>query len=341
MVSRTVTQRGKSWEATVRHEGRRERRSFPDHNTAEAWAAQTEADLLTGKKEGLMETTPRPKLFGDAVEAVMKHRWSGTKSERTHELNSEALLNWFGLRRDLNTIDAGLVDKFVMHLRESGNANATVNRKLSCLSVILRFAYKRGWLDRLVEIERRSEPLTRISYYSPEEQRVIIDSFISNDANAYANLFAFLCDTGLRMGEALSLTYPDIRPLPSSPGGHAVFVHEGKQAVSPPRMIPLTRRAYRAVGNSSGGEGPFTHLTKRGCRTAWDKLRKNLGRSAEPDFIWHTCRHTFCSLLIQRGLGLTVVKKLAGHRDINTTVRYSHLSPLDSVDAIAALDADE
>ena len=42
---------------------------------------------------------------------------------------------------------------------------------------------------------------------------------------------------------------------------------------------------------------------------------------------WHTLRHTSASRRIMAGVDLVSVKEILGHRDIQTTLRYSHLDP--------------
>ncbi len=54
--------------------------------------------------------------------------------------------------------------------------------------------------------------------------------------------------------------------------------------------------------------------------------------------VWHTLRHTFCSRLVQAGIPLTTVQKLAGHKDYSTTLIYAHLSPGHLHDAVGILD---
>ena len=42
---------------------------------------------------------------------------------------------------------------------------------------------------------------------------------------------------------------------------------------------------------------------------------------------WHTLRHTAASRRVMAGVDLFTVKEILGHRDIATTMGYSHLSP--------------
>jgi site-specific recombinase XerD len=42
---------------------------------------------------------------------------------------------------------------------------------------------------------------------------------------------------------------------------------------------------------------------------------------------WHTLRHTAASRRVMAGVDIVSVKEIMGHRNIETTLRYSHLSP--------------
>jgi len=44
----------------------------------------------------------------------------------------------------------------------------------------------------------------------------------------------------------------------------------------------------------------------------------------------HILRHTFCSHLAMRGAPACAIQELAGHADLTTTQRYTHLSPAPS-----------
>ncbi len=45
------------------------------------------------------------------------------------------------------------------------------------------------------------------------------------------------------------------------------------------------------------------------------------------DYSFHSLRHTYCSWMIQAGVPVTHVQKLAGHASIETTMQYVHLAP--------------
>jgi site-specific recombinase XerD len=66
--------------------------------------------------------------------------------------------------------------------------------------------------------------------------------------------------------------------------------------------------------------------------------QKALKKSHILDFHFHDLRHTFASRLVMKGIDLTTVKELLGHKDITMTLRYSHLSKSHVKSAVLALD---
>jgi site-specific recombinase XerD len=56
-------------------------------------------------------------------------------------------------------------------------------------------------------------------------------------------------------------------------------------------------------------------------------------------FSWHCLRHTFASRLVMAGVDLRTVQELMGHKSIQMTVRYSHLTPKHTLAAVELLGA--
>ncbi len=53
---------------------------------------------------------------------------------------------------------------------------------------------------------------------------------------------------------------------------------------------------------------------------------------------WHVLRHTFASHLTMRGVPLKAVQELLGHATMEMTMRYAHLSPNVTRNAVQVLD---
>ena len=66
----------------------------------------------------------------------------------------------------------------------------------------------------------------------------------------------------------------------------------------------------------------------------WDDARK---RAELDEYVWHCNRHTFCTVLTEKGVPLKVIQKLAGHKTIAMTARYAKATDSALMDAIALL----
>ena len=77
--------------------------------------------------------------LAQATERTMQVVWAGKSAYKTMRINSRAVLGFFGADTPVRDITLDRIDRFVAHLlNERGNSGGTVNRKLSCLSRILR-----------------------------------------------------------------------------------------------------------------------------------------------------------------------------------------------------------
>ncbi len=86
---------------------------------------------------------------------------------------------------------------------------------------------------------------------------------------------------------------------------------------------------------------PYLFCDKRG-KPYYD-FRKSfataLERAGIKDFRFHDLRHTFASNLVMGGADLATVRELLGHKSIDMTLRYSHLSPDHKAKAAKIIDS--
>ena len=89
------------------------------------------------------------------------------------------------------------------------------------------------------------------------------------------------------------------------------------------------------------GKGVFPSETGKTPLDAKNFTRRNfvpaIERAKITDFHWHDLRHSFASRLVMAGVDLPTVQELMGHKTIQMTQRYAHLSPAHRLAAVQRL----
>lgn len=213
-----------------------------------------------------------------------------------------------------------LLDQVIGTLRNRGNSNATINRKMAALSKLLRKAYKMGDIHSLPEFRRQKERAGRIRFLEKNEEALLFDS-IQKRSGDYFNLSVFLVDSGCRLGEAIGLRWGDIQD------GRVTFwiTKSGRS-----RSIPLTSRAQEAIKDQAGQpKGPFASIQQHQYRAAWNEAKQEVGLGDDRDVVPHVLRHTCASRLVRGGIDLRRVQTWLGHQTLAMTMRYAHLATHD------------
>ena len=334
-----VKPRGDSFEATVHHKGERYRKSFPLKVQAEAWMLQTQADLKQGKiltdaNQG-SNTEAGPRNLIELRDLTYRKYWKDTPSASSAMQNADKCINIIGREVHPTQITMTVIDNLIFMLEAEGLASGTINRKLSALSRMLTYAYDRGFINRVPKIERKQEPESRMRFVSDAEEAEMLAfyQFIGNFE--MADLVVVGLDTGMRLSEIRRL-----RPATIDFTTGMVFVDKSKNGRS--RHIPMTSRVREVLlrkvkATESLTEALWKGWTNKKILYAWNTAKSHLKLMQEQQFVPHSMRHTFCSRLVQRGVDIVSVSKLAGHQSITTTMRYVHLVPQNLIDAVKML----
>lgn len=203
---------------------------------------------------------------------------------------------------------------------------ATANRILTVLKAILNRAYEdelvadNGAWKRVKPFKNANEPKVRFLATAECER---LSNACPADFRALAKAALF---TGARYSELASLCVADVnldaasvyirpsksgrgRHVPLSPAGLAFFrsVVAGKLGDA---------LAFTKADGTPWGKNHHVRALKGACATA--KITPEIG--------FHELRHTYASLLAQRGADLLTISKLLGHADTRITARhYAHL----------------
>lgn len=212
------------------------------------------------------------------------------------------------------------LDYLVGCLRNAGNSNATINRKLAALSKLLKKAHRMGEIKSLPEFIRLKERAGRIRFLEQDEEDALFAA-IRSRSEEYYRLAVFLVDTGARLGEAIGLHWNDIDRTQVT----FWITKSGKS-----RTIPLTKRAQKVLRAAKPARGgPFIDIKQQKFRTVWHAAKKDCGLGEDADVVPHILRHTCASRLVRGGIDLRRVQMWLGHQTLQMTMRYAHLATRD------------
>lgn len=349
-------------------------RGFDSKQEAEAFAAELEDDIRTGR---YLDPAARNRSFGEIAEEWLtskKQVKEATALRYRQALDYHVLPKW--TRTPIGSITRSGIDTWVSELLAGEAPNGFQRKKnstpLSPASVrhivrvhfgsVMRYAIdtRQISINPLVGVE-----LPRDAHTEIEELRVLTHAGVDALADAAAEasrrradraLIHLLAYCGPRINEALALQVGDLdlehrRAMIRRTWTRAL---DGTWKIGPPktwakRAIPLPEFLISELRELMTDQHAKAYLfrERRGSAAAieyknwynnvWTKATTAAG--APDGLTIHDLRHTAASLAIAAGADVMVVQRMLGHKDATETLNtYAHLWPdrLDEVmDAIS------
>lgn len=215
------------------------------------------------------------------------------------------------------------------------------------------YGLKSNIASEVGNFSKRDEIPKEYNIWSYEEFKKFI-SVVDNDM--YNLLFKTLYFTGLRQGEALALTWKDLQDNYLIVNKTLTRKKEnGKNVVNSPktaksnRKVKIDNRLLDSFKEFKEKCHKFVEFDDSwyifGClkplatTTVARKKDKYCALAGVKKIKIHDFRHSHVSLLLSKGVPITVIAKRLGHSDIEMTLNtYSHLLPGDEDKAINVLD---
>lgn len=274
--------------------------------------------------------------LGQGFEDCLTEEWKGRGGETSAVKNSRAALEFFGAKTPLSEITTDWIYAWVTRLRQIGNSNGTINRKLAALSKIMSHAFHRGKMPAKPNFpKRKQEPEGRQRFLTQEEETRALAFLSQWEKDEHVEVFCVLVDTGMRPSELWRL---ETRHCNFETGMLLIPKTKNNKA----RSVPMTSRVKGIIARR-------LELTPQGQRVfpfdnnwmehVWQRLRYSMQLGDDKEFVPYALRHTCASRLVQRGVHLSVVKEWLGHKNIQVTMRYAHLSPANLSEAVKVLEA--
>lgn len=349
------------------------------------WVAQVEAGYHhdTGRRRYLRRVRDTRRLAVDALGELQREVerqlpaevrdqtvgawlewWTGTlegkvrpKTARNHRDNVRLHLGPHLGRRRLDQLGPQHVERMMAALLDDGLKPKTVREIRSTLRVALKLAVRWGLLDRNAAADARPPKVERPVKrpFDLEEARRFRDAIAGDRLRA---LYLVCGALGLRQGEALGLTWPDVD---LEDGRLRVWRQlkrrDGEYVLEPYAKTSRSRRTLRLpqVCVDAFRERRREQLQERIAAPAWEDQYddwqlvfttasdRSQGRPVNGSWVthhmqavcrsaglpaipFHDLRHTAATLLLAQGVELKVISEILGHSTIKLTAdTYSHV----------------
>ncbi len=238
--------------------------------------------------------------------------------------------------RIMTDIDIFDLREHIDSMTDEGVRATTINRKKAVLSSVYKFALSRGYVDanivRNVVIDDDTKRRDRV--LSNDERERLIKACQESHWDKLYLIVLMAMTTGARKGELMNLRWCDVSfkdntgYLGDSKNGTSRELH-----FAPVVMTELKRFQEVGIGLIfPSDEKPSQPMD---FRKAWSKALRTANISEKDilntdgsvkleKFTFHCLRHGFCSALSDSGKEINQIAKLAGHKSIQTTMRYIH-----------------
>jgi integrase len=302
------------------HHGKRKREKIgPSRVLAETVLAKRKVEIAENR---FLDIRKDHKVkFDELCDMYLEvHAKPNKKSWHSDEDTIKVLKKFFG-GRYLSEITPLMVDKFKMARAQQKVSPATVNRALACLKCMFNKAILWGKADE--------NPARQVKLFKEDNKRIRYlekDEIVKLLAKCRGHLKAIVIvalNTGMRKGEILGLKWHDCDFR-----RNIIYLYNTKNGEK--REVPMNAQVKTTlIRVRKHPESAYIFCNKKGA--PYKDIKKSfltaLDKSGILNFHFHDLRHTFASHLVMSGVDLNTVRELMGHKSLDMTLRYSHLSP--------------
>ena len=312
-------------------------------------AESIRAERIRSMRHGLELPKDKPKtLFKEVAQKYLE--WASTNKAKGGRddkyLYKNHLLNRFGNTR-MDRISSFDLEKMKSELLKAGYAPATAKHALVLVRQIFNKAIAWGLYQGENPVKGVKMPTIanqRERFLTIEEANALLGALKAKSQQVHDMALVSL-HTGMRFGEIAGLKVHDIDLVngliaisdPKNNRPRKAYMTEAVKAMLQARMQREAKSNALIFPDENGHVMPAISKTFPRIVTALE-LNKGV-KDPRQRVTFHSLRHTFASWLALQGEPIQTISDLLGHRTIQMTMRYSHLTPDHKKAAIGRLEA--
>ncbi|MFA5866342.1 MAG: site-specific integrase [Actinomycetota bacterium] len=348
-MSGSIRKRGDTYHVYFRVNGKQHSRvAGPLKRDADALLVKINNEIYSGKYVDI-----KPMLFSEFAPRWLEQQKPNLKvssySKYIVVIKNELVPRFGSLQ--VSRIDTEMIQGWLTVLSGRGLKPSTVNTYFATMRKLMADAVKWKYVhsNPAAVVDRPKIPKSEIDYLSPEEIGRLLHA-AEPKARDHA-LLMLLATTGVRIGEALALTWDDVdfvkQTINVSKTMHAGVATSPKTAGS--RRVVRFPEALKRELMTFQLTSPITkanHVFVSSVGTPLDRdrvrnriLKPALALAGLRSVSVHSLRHSYATMLIHQGENLKFVQSQLGHSSMRVTFdRYGHLLPAAGDEAMRRLD---
>jgi len=237
---------------------------------------------------------------------------------------------------NLSQVEPPLIQQYKLHRLDFVKAQ-TVNYEITCLHHFFRYAVEMKYIrsNPTQDIKKIKKPVRKAPRFLSKDE---VNRVLPELRPRARSMVEILLNTGMRWGELRNLEWDDVD---WNEKRIRVRVKEDWSPKGGERKVPMNNRVQQILKELPKTNN-WVFSSRTGSRVkhylVWQTFKKACQKAEIDNVSLHTLRHTFASHLVMARVDLATVSKLLGHKDISTTMIYSHLSPDHLTQAVERLE---
>ncbi len=314
--------------------------TFDRKSDARLWVQEHEPEMKKGKhiKDYEAKKHTLAELIDRYIENELPQRKSDQQKFVTHLTWWKDKIGYYNLSRidnivlseyrDILANENCLIPRKNMSPKESKKtrSNATVNRYMATLSIVLSAAVKEyGWLEEnpMLKVVKKKEPRGRIRFLEDKEVHKLLNECAKESYELYLCVLIAL-STGARYSEITNLTWKNIDLKHRQ--FHFLDTKNGED-----RGVAITSNIYNELikfKKVQNINSDYLFATNDGKTVIYlrGQFERAVKKAKLENFHFHDLRHTAASFLAKGGASLLEIATILGHKTLQMVQRYSHLT---------------
>ncbi|WP_102347504.1 tyrosine-type recombinase/integrase [Bacillus sp. Marseille-P3661] len=222
--------------------------------------------------------------------------------------------------RNLMDVQQQDIQQYMDTLELQGKSATTIDKIYASIRVFAYFLNKPELVEAIKVKEKEKNIYQTVPEFLNEEERASLLNEVEEDKDLRnIAIVHMLLYTGIRISELCNLNVEDLNISGQKGTVTIKAIKDDRERIIPiPQVALLHIRRY--VETVKDQQGPL-FMSKQNSRITIRSVQYMLEKyNINP----HKLRHTFCRDLIEKGLDISVVAQLAGHKDLNITKRYKN-----------------